>query len=186
MTDKSKEDSDNAEGIPNRDEKPKSTLENSERFAPPPGSPENLAPLPSAETAGSLDPTEPKRFNWLAYSFTNRLLKEYLVIGVTVWVLIQLVRALSNFITQITALFTQAVYYKSAPVIIAKTIDWHILLLGGALIVSITTVIMVMLRSVMSSSSSSQEEKKQHSTWDDMPISNFLEWAFEKLKNKFK
>lgn len=156
------------------------------RFDPPPAPQGSLGDLP---TAGGQPPSrsdEPKPFNWLAYSFTNRLLKEYFVIFVGIWVIYSLVSILKMFFTRITDLFTQAVYFKSAPVTIAKTLDWHILVLGGALIISITTIAMVLLRSVMNNTNSNPEEKKQHSTWDDMPISNFIEWAVEKIKNKLK
>lgn len=160
--------------------------QNSQRFDPPPPPQTPLGDLP---TAGGQPPTRPedaKQFNWFAFSFTNRLFKEYFVIAVGIWVVYNLVTILKAFITSITDLFTQAVYFKSAPVTMIKTIDWHILVLGGALIISITTIMMVMLRSVMNNTASNQEEKKQHSTWDDMPVSNFIEWALEKIKNKFK
>ncbi|QZA52641.1 hypothetical protein [Pseudomonas sp. 2hn] len=159
---------------------------NETRFDPPSNTLKDLDELPGQTGQVTTQTDEVKKFNWLAYSFTNRLLKEYFVIAAAVWVVVSLVSALTGFIKSITELFTQAVYYKSAPVLIAKTIDWHILVLGGALILSITTIIMVTLRSVMNNSPTSQEEKKQHSTWDDMPISNFIDWLWEKLKSRFK
>lgn len=151
-----------------------------------PETPEGLAPLPKATSEVREVASDAKRFNWLAYSFTSKLLKEYAVIGVAVWVVYMLVTTLVTFMKGLTELFTQAVYFKSAPVLMVKTIDWHILLLGGTLIISITTILMVMLRSVLASNAVSPEEKKQHNSWDDMPLANFASWVVDQIKSRFK
>jgi hypothetical protein len=151
-----------------------------------PETPEGLAPLPTGTSQVSDMAPDTKRFNWLAYSFTSKLLKEYAVIGVAVWVVYMLVTTLVAFMKGLTELFTQAVYFKSAPVLMVKTIDWHILLLGGTLIISITTILMVMLRSVLASNAVSAEEKKQHSSWEDMPLASFASWIVEQIKSRFK
>jgi len=151
-----------------------------------PEAPEGLAPLPIATSEVREMVSDTKKFNWLAYSFTSKLLKEYAVIGAAVWVVYMLVTTLVTFMKGLTELFTQAVYLKSAPVLMVKTIDWHILLLGGTLIISITTILMVMLRSVLTSNAVSPEEKKQHSSWDDMPLANFASWVVDQIKSRFK
>lgn len=151
-----------------------------------PEAPEGLAPLPLATSEVRDSISDTKKFNWLAYSFTNKLLKEYAVISVAVWVVYMLVTTLVDFMKSLTELFTQSVYFKSAPVLMVKTIDWHILLLGGTLIISITTILMVMLRSVLANNAVPPEEKKQHNSWDDMPLANFSSWVVDQIKSRFK
>ncbi len=152
----------------------------------PPETTEGLDPLPTATPVMPGTVPDAKRFNWLAYSFTSKLLKEYAVIGIAGWVVWKLVTTLVTFMTGLTELFTQAVYFKSAPVLMVKTIDWHILVLGGTLIISITTILMVMLRSVLAAHTTSAEEKKQHSTWEDMPLASFASWLADQIKSRFK
>lgn len=163
------------------------TAAGSQQFTPPEAQ-DGLAPLPSSSNgAPPSGPTpDQPRFNWLAYSLTSKLLKEYLVIGITVWVVYKLVSILANFMTGLSDLFKQAVYFKSAPVLMVKTMDWHILVLGGTLIISITTILMVMLRSVLASNAVSPEEKKQHSAWEDMPLASFVSWVVDQIKSRFK
>lgn len=155
------------------------------RYDMPPDSADTLGSLP-AGTGGEASRQETKKkFNWYAYTFTLRLLKEVSVIVTAIYVLVMLVRLLRSFMDGISSVFIEAVSLKSAPVVVVKTMDWHTLVLGGALILSITTILMVMLKSVLSAHSRlSVEEEKKHAEWDEMPVGQFFTWVLDKIKSK--
>lgn len=74
--------------------------------------------------------------------------KEFLVLGVTGFILLKLVTMLEGFFASLISLFTHASAMYSAPIAVVKTLDWHIVFLGSALILSITTIACFLLGSV--------------------------------------
>lgn len=99
-----------------------------------------------------------------------------------VYALWSLLGMLKSFILEISQVFSSAVKLHSAPLLVVRTFDWHILLLGTALIVSISTILIVLLKSVLNPNPRKEEEDKKHLEWEDIPVGSFLSGLIEKFK----
>lgn len=125
-----------------------------------------------------------KGIQWIAALTGAQFLKEVIVLLVAGGVLCWLLLMLSEFMNSISQVFLGAAKLYSAPVAIARTFDWHLVLLGVSLVVGVSAIVIVLLKSVFNGGASGDRKADDGLKFEDMPAGQLVSSVVSLFKPK--